>query len=290
MDQPQGVRSLGYREGEFGEWGPLKRIWRGRSQNVYTVIAPESGLVAERTVCLVSHMDSSRSGWMFQSRMRPHLGGLIGVVGLGVAMRTVDALAELIPPKSSFKRGLRRTGRRLGVVGQLLAGIALILIGQREFRGEDVPGANDNASGVGVCLALARELARRPLVNTRVVVLVTGCEEAGLLGMRHFLSQVNTEGWMFLNFDGMGAPAPLRYLEVEGGPLTARAADPGLIALAKAVGEAGGELSISAHRHGSGLAYDSTAVLSRGGRALTWAAQGENLSQLSVAQRPDRNH
>ena len=39
----------------------------------------------------------------------------------------------------------------------LAAGLALLA--ERELRGEDVPGANDNASGVAVVAELAAELA-----------------------------------------------------------------------------------------------------------------------------------
>src|SRR5581483_10098082 len=91
------------------------------------------------------------------------------------------------------------------------------------------PGANDNASGAAVSAALAAEVAARPLATTRLVLLVTGCEEAGTLGMRSFLHRHDTRDWLFLNFDGVAAPATLRYLPHEG---VARrwAADPGLLA------------------------------------------------------------
>lgn len=50
------------------------------------------------------------------------------------------------------------------------------------------------------------------LSSTRLVVLVTGSEESGVFGMRHFLDTHDTEGWQFINFDGVGADAPLRVL------------------------------------------------------------------------------
>ena len=51
------------------------------------------------------------------------------------------------------------------------------------------PGANDNASGVAVALALAKELSKKPLSHTEVHLAITGCEEVGAYGMAAFLEQ-----------------------------------------------------------------------------------------------------
>jgi hypothetical protein len=48
------------------------------------------------------------------------------------------------------------------------------------------PGADDNASGVAVALAVARDLASRRDVDGRVVFLFTGAEEIGLYGARAY--------------------------------------------------------------------------------------------------------
>lgn len=48
------------------------------------------------------------------------------------------------------------------------------------------PGADDNASGVVVALAVARELRRAP--SARVVFLFTGAEEEGLAGAKAYLA------------------------------------------------------------------------------------------------------
>ena len=85
---------------------------------------------------------------------------------------------------------------------------------ERELRGVDVPGANDNASGCAVvALAGRRGSPPTPLASTRVVVLITGCEEAGTLGAQAFLDAHDTAGWLFLNFDNVGGPAArVRFL------------------------------------------------------------------------------
>lgn len=258
--------AIGFWEGEFRSWGSLGRLWPGSSQNVCAVI--DSAGQAERTVCLVCHLDSSRSGMMFSPVLAPYLGKILAGVSGAVG---VQAAAHL----------LTRLPTRLGLWGSKLSrgviAAALALVVERELRGEDVAGANDNASGVGACLALAEQLAAAPLSQTRVVVLATGGEEAGVLGMRHFLASRDTRDWLFLNFDGVGADASLRYLRVEGGPLSPRRADEEMVRLAERIGAELPELGLSACDHGSGLPYDATAVLARGGRALTLVCQGRSI-------------
>ena len=148
-------------------------------------------------------------------------------------------------------------------------GLGAGLVLEREIRGEDVRGANDNASGVGACLCLASHFMGSPLDSTRLVILVTGSEESGVFGMREFLGARDTEGWDFINFDGVGADAPLRVLSKEGGPLSTLTADPALMEAAVAVGQQFPDLRAEPLRDGSGLPYDATPILAGGGRAIT---------------------
>ena len=109
------------------------------------------------------------------------------------------------------------------------------------------------------------------------MILVTGSEESGVLGMQNFLEARDTDGWLFLNFDGVGGRAPLRYLLKEGGPMSSWKADPGLVRLAEALALRRPELSLSGSLRSSGLPYDATPVLARGGRAMTLTALGERI-------------
>ena len=76
---------------------------------------------------------------------------------------------------------------------------------------------------------------------------------------------------MFLNFDGVAAPATLRYLPEEGLVRTWKA-DPALVGLAERVRSERPELGLEPVDQPLGLTYDATAVLARGGRALTLVA------------------
>ena len=252
--------AFGVLESRFSRRSPARLLRRSISSNVHAVIEPSAE--AAGTVCLVSHMDSSRSGLMFHPRVTPRLGVLVEAAGLAVA---TNALAPLL--------SLHRAGRAVLSGARLLLVTALALLVERELRGVDVAGANDNASGVGACLALAGHFSENPPVRTRIVVLVTGSEESGVVGMRNFLESHETDGWRFLNFDGVGADAKLRVLTSEGGPLSGYPGDAELLRHAEAVGAEHPGLAAAPLAGGSGLPYDSTPVLASGGHAISLVNQ-----------------
>ncbi len=225
------------------------------SANVHGVI--ESHKPADRTICLLAHLDTSRSGLLFDPRLGPAVRRLL----LAQSAATAALAAEPLLRRSAIGRTVVRSSRALCAVG-------LVLLAERELRGVDVPGANDNASGAGAVVELACAVAAKPLQTTRLAVVVCGCEEAGLLGARSFLDAHDTREWLFLNFDGVGCPATLRYLPREGIGRTWRA-DRGLIAVAEQVRAEQPELGLEPADAPLGLTYDATAALARGGRALT---------------------
>jgi acetylornithine deacetylase/succinyl-diaminopimelate desuccinylase-like protein len=233
---------------------PLSRaLARHPSHNVVATIEPRGE--AQRTVCLVCHLDSSRSGLMFHRRFLPFLHAWIG------AQAAAFAIAVAAPALGRLRLGRRLT---VGAYGVLLAGA-------------DVPGANDNASGVAAVASLASELQAEPLSSTRVVCLFTGCEEAGLLGADAFVRELeggpeDWRTWCFLNFDGVGAPATLRFLRREG-VLTRWPADAHLARIAGELSKLRPELQLHGTTHNAGLTYDTTPVMARGGRAITFSTQ-----------------
>lgn len=241
--------------GKFGKAGPASLTKWSSSRNVSVAIEP-SGDVS-RTVCVVSHLDSSRSGLMFHPRVTPVLGNLVALNGVALLVQALDPLIG------------RGVGRLMIWKARAMCAMAFGLVLERELRGENVAGANDNASGVGACLALASRFSREPLSRTRVVILFTGSEESGVFGMSDFLASNDTRDWSFINFDGVSADASLRVLSKEGGPLGSVDADPELLRLAEEVGRRSPELEAIPLEHGSGLPYDATPVLASGGRAVS---------------------
>lgn len=268
MRRLRSALSLGAVAGLVTEGGlvytPLSQaLSRRRGQNVVATIEPRGEI--QRAVCLVGHLDSSRSGLMFDRRFVRHLRSWL-------AAQTVAVLVQGLEPLVRRLRWLRRPVR----MSRVLAAVGLALLVEREVRGEDVPGANDNASGTAVAMQLACECAGASPESTSVVLLLTGCEESGLLGSQAFLRSRDTSGWLFVNFDGVGAPATLRFLRKEG-VVTSWKADGGLVRIAEAIAGARPELGLEGTDSNAGLTYDTTPVLARGGRAITFSAQDETI-------------
>ncbi len=240
---------------------------RRPSANLVATIEPEG--TARRTLVLSGHLDSSRSGLIFDPRFVGRLDGWIRA-------QSVAGLAQAV---GEPLLGWSRRGRKALAATRLVLAVGLALLAERELRGEDVPGANDNASGCGVAAALAAEVARQPLGSTQLVLLLTGCEEAGTLGARAFLDAHETDGWLFLNFDNVGGGGSVRFLRREG-VLARWGADQGLIAAAEQVAAQRPELGLAAEDSPAGLTYDSSPVLAAGGRALTISVQDGSLPNL----------
>jgi hypothetical protein len=238
---------------------PLSRLVSRRpSQNLVATI--DAVGEPERTLCLVSHMDSSRSGLMFHPAFVRHLDTWIAAQA-GAA--TVCATEPVL--------GRASAGRHLLGAARTVVASSLALLAERELRGEDVPGANDNASGVAVTAQLACECLERPLSSTRVVLLITGCEESGLLGAQAFLREHDTDGWLFVNFDSVGGAAPLRYIARDGA-IRKWDADPALLAIAERIAGDRPDLNLKRAEAPIGLTYDTTPVAARAGRSLTFVA------------------
>ena len=117
--------------------------------SVNVVARVPAGGAARRRVCLVGHLDTSRSGADLPSRDRA-------------------APRETCCRSRRFRRPLLAAGpllRRLpggrALHAAALGGMvfSLAMLAERELRGEDVPGASDNASGAAVAMQLAAECA-----------------------------------------------------------------------------------------------------------------------------------
>lgn len=220
-----------------------------------------------QTVCLVGHLDTTRSGLIFHPRVVPHLVRLLQLPAIAGAVLAAGPLLRRIPGGKALQSA--------GVAGMLLA---LVLLAERELRGVDVPGANDNASGAAVAAQLTAECAGSPLQHTEVRVLVTGCEEAGLLGAQAYARAHAEEagGTTFINFDTVAGDVPLTYILREGGPTHSRPASPRLVELTEAVARRRPELGLAPARSTPGLPTDATVFRARGWEAITFLAQSEH--------------
>ena len=158
---------------------------------------------------MVAHLDSTRSGLMWHPRLVRGFRVTFLVLTLCLAVLPLCVIAEVA------------TGNRvffpLSVPFALYIAYALFLLVQRELFYRHVEGANDNASGVAVMLTMAEAMSLDAPADTEVLVVATGCEEAGLVGMQSFLRRHKEElarSWI-INIDNVGA-GDVKYTTREG--------------------------------------------------------------------------
>jgi hypothetical protein len=185
-----------------------RRFRRLLPQKTATTVVTEMGPAdAERTVVLVAHHDAAHSGLIYHPAI-PEL-----VFGRAPwLLERSDTSPPLMAPAVAIpaligtgavtgNRALVKTGIALGAVSAAL----LADIGSRET----VTGANDNATGVAVLIAMARGLAERPTESVRVMLVSTSeealCEGMQAFARRHF-AELPHESTFFLSVDTVGSP------------------------------------------------------------------------------------
>jgi hypothetical protein len=154
-------------------------LTKANSQN-FTARIPPSGTIKARVV-LCAHIDSHRTPVIYSSRTWNILFSLL--IALALLSMLVGALAFGLGALLSWS-----WVRWLGLLTIAVQGASLAICLHADLTPFS-PGANDNASGVAVTLALAQELSKKPLSHTEVHLVITGCEEVGAYGMAAFLKQ-----------------------------------------------------------------------------------------------------
>ena len=150
-------------------------------------------------VVLLSHLDSNKCRLAWKPERLGSLEPLTYVTLLVQALFGVLYLAGAI------------TGQRWSIWAlSLLPGaymLAIVIILVLDDRAPYSPGANDNASSVGVVLDIAQELSQQPLANTRVWLAFTGAEETDHFGLRSVLERHPQEmrPALFIDLEGVGA-------------------------------------------------------------------------------------
>ena len=178
---------------------PFFQRWiaRWKSQNVIARI-PARGR-EEQTLYLVGHLDSQKQRFQFpppvswMMRAQASLPVVVGAAG-GAALLGAALFEATV---ASFWLGLLGAAYLYGVLGAVV-----------DECQPHVEGANDNASAISVLLGVAETLQQQPLERSEVVLLFTGCEEVGCVGMGHYLQvaapPVNTTLWIDLEMVGTG--------------------------------------------------------------------------------------
>lgn len=248
-----------------------------KSQNV-TARIPSSGTVKARAV-LCAHIDSHRTPVFYSSNAWYALFSIL------VALTFLSMLAGTL----GFGLGALLSlqwARWLGLVTGAVQVFALGMCLHADFTPFS-PGANDNASGVAVALALAQALLEKPLAHTEVYLALTGCEEVGAYGMAAYLKQHAEKlgpETVYIILDQVGA-GQIKFLTADG-LLLKHKTHPQALRLAREIVAERPELEAY---EGVGLAYtDALRATKRGLIALTLctvpadeAASGSNWHQMT---------
>jgi len=181
---------------------------QGPSQNVIA-IAPAAGTTRRRVV-VNAHLDSHRAVIWFASDVLTRLYAFISPLSVyGLLAAPAFYALRLLTGLPAFSW----LGGALGVVHFLawFTGVTADL-------GPYSPGANDNASSLGVLLTLAERLKEEPLPDTEVWLVATGCEETGCDGMTAFLDEYGERlrDAFFLNLEVCGIGDEVAFVAAEG--------------------------------------------------------------------------
>lgn len=236
----------------------------GISQNVIARV-PAAG-AATQTLYLVGHLDSQKQRFQFptddQRVMRAE--SALGIIAGGGG--ALALLADLL-----LRRKKAPTWLWL-LLPLYLWGFATMA---RDEEGPIIQGANDNATAMSVLLGIAEALHEAPLQQTDVVLLFTGCEEVGCVGMeqylRAFAPSTKETCWIDVEMVGTG---DLCYVTRHGvSPLTEYEPHPEMVALAERVAQQSPELGITGRDM---IIIEEVANLARRGyRALCVAGYNE---------------
>jgi hypothetical protein len=196
---------------QLARWVTARRARAGQSENL---LARAAGAAKPPALILCAHVDSARAS-VLRSRFWLRLKSQTMFVALRLAL-AIGALALLA--------GLGLNAPPLLIWAVALAGSVVgawwaltELLDQLAWRGEYSPGAHDNASGVGVLLALAEHFSWNPPRGMRLEFLFTGAEETGMHGAAAFAAGLNPhDSTAVLNFDMVGAGTTLGVVEGDG--------------------------------------------------------------------------
>lgn len=184
---------------------------RSPSQNIVAVWPGDPSLERSPLV-LMAHYDTQKASWLFHPRLVPWLPAIFGLAYAALGGATAALGAHALSPAAGWPAPVARV---CAVV--LLVFAALLAWGG--WRGVDVPGANDNGSGVALALALAERWRDDPPSARPLWVVLTGAEEVGERGakafLRHHATALDPRETLIVNLDNIGG-GQLRFLTGEG--------------------------------------------------------------------------
>ena len=199
------------------EFHLLRRLLPRRAS--YNVLARLPNPRAERILVVSAHHDASHSGLVFHPAIAGTAARLQGEASpppLEIPLLSMIAISAAAVLRGA---GVRHRLLRLGLFLGAILNAAFSALMHDLSRSPVSPGANDDASGVAVLLALAEHVTNQPPGGLEVWFLSTGSEEGLLGGMSAFIERHGAElrgrRPFVLNLEMTGSGHPV-YVESEG--------------------------------------------------------------------------
>ena len=156
------------------------------------------------------------------TRSSDSIGGTFGaftvnIPVLHVSLEAGNRLNELVEERITIPEATPRTGQSQNVIARKPDSACRVIVGGHYDTVPEVDGANDNASGTALTLALAEIWASHPAAADTCFVGF-GAEELGLFGSREFVKMLGEQGQLdevtaMLNLDAIGdGRAPYRII------------------------------------------------------------------------------
>ena len=198
-------------------------VAKGPSQNIVATVAPADE--HRQDLVLIGHIDTQRTPIIFSSAR--WLSAYQSFTTIAFVAFLVQVLLHILGAITQWNWIWPASG-----IGALCAALLAAMC----LQADSTPfshGANDNATGAGLVLALAGHLQNYPLRHTRVWLACTGCEEVQHYGAIDFFHRHRSEMVepSALIFEMLGCDGPA-WLTKEGIIIPFHA-DPGLVAMAE---------------------------------------------------------
>ena len=156
------------------------------------------------------------------TRTSDSIGGTFGaytvdIPVLHVSLATADQLHARIGERITIPEAAPTNGESQNVIARKPGGTCRVIVGGHYDTVPEVDGANDNASGTALALALAETWASHPAADD-ICFVGFGAEELGLFGSREFVQNLGKNGQLgevtaMLNLDAIGdGRAPYRIV------------------------------------------------------------------------------
>jgi len=172
------IQELGFQNNLFRLLVP-----KGDSQNVFAVIPPAGE--HKQDLVLVGHVDSQRTPLVFRSPKWVKIYDRFTMVTF--AAFVLQAVLYILAIFFAWEWVW---------YASIVSAVCAVLLAAMCIQADLTPftaGANDNATAVGMVLTLAFQFAVKPLQNTRVYAVVTGCEEVQHYGAIDFFKRHRSE-------------------------------------------------------------------------------------------------